>query len=172
MPTLGIGGSQWVGFKHFQDFFRSYQFTRVLQNTLILSVYELLVFFPLPVLLALMLNQLRSPRRRMLLENVFYVPHFISVVVLVGMIKYFLLLFRGAGESLGSCPGGERVNYIGQGGAFRHLYVFSGVWKNAGWNAIIYIAALAIPKGEAYGVSMAADEAICLQAQGWDLITS
>ena len=143
MPVLGISKSPWVGFKHFLDFFNSYQFERVLYNTLALSIYELLVSFPMPILLALMLNQVSHSRRKALLENVFYMPHFISVVVLVGMISVFFSLNSGFVNNIARALGGERVNYIGKASAFRHLYVFSGVWKNAGWNAIIYIAALA-----------------------------
>lgn len=143
MPVLGISKSPWVGFKHFLDFLHSYQFERVLYNTLALSIYELLVSFPMPILLALMLNQVSHSRRKALLENVFYMPHFISVVVLVGMISVFFSLNSGFVNNIARALGGERVNYIGKASAFRHLYVFSGVWKNAGWNAIIYIAALA-----------------------------
>ncbi len=142
MPGLEIAKAPWVGFKHFRDFFRSYQFSRVLYNTLALSLYELLVSFPVPILLALMLNQVGNARRKALMENVFYVPHFISVVVLVGMINVFFALSNGLVNNLAAALGGERVNHIGTASAFRHLYVFSGVWKNAGWNAIIYIAAL------------------------------
>ncbi len=142
MPGLEIARAPWVGFKHFRDFFHSYQFSRVLSNTLALSLYELLVSFPVPILLALMLNQVGNAKRKALMENVFYVPHFISVVVLVGMINVFFSLSNGLVNNLAAALGGERVNYIGKASAFRHLYVFSGVWKNAGWNAIIYIAAL------------------------------
>lgn len=142
MPVLGISNSPWVGLKHFQDFFRSYQFDRVLSNTLILSFYELLVGFPIPILLALLLNQVQNKRRRSILENIFYIPHFISVVVLVGMINVFFSHSNGLINNLIASFGGTRKNFVGMSSAFRHLYVFSGVWKNAGWNAIIYIAAL------------------------------
>lgn len=138
----GITGSPWVGLQHFRSFFNSYQFSRVLINTVVLSFYELVIGFPLPILLALMLNQLRSNRSKQLLENVFYIPHFISVVVLVGMINVFFGYSSGFVNNIASAFGGERVDYIGKASAFRSLYVFSGVWKNAGWNAIIYIAAL------------------------------
>jgi ABC-type polysaccharide transport system, permease component len=138
----GIAGSQWVGLKHFEAFFNSYQFNRVLINTIVLSVYELLLGFPLPIILALMLNQIRSARSKAVLENIFYIPHFISIVVLVGMVNVFFGYSSGFVNNVAAMLGGERVDYIGKAAAFRHLYVFSGIWKNAGWNAIIYLAAL------------------------------
>ena len=140
--SLGIGGSPWVGLQHFRTFFSSPQFSRVLVNTLALSFYELVVSFPLPIVLALMLNQLRSVRYKNYLENVFYIPHFISVVVLVGMLNTFTSVQGGLINNIVALFGGDRINFMGESSMFRNLYVFSGVWKNTGWNAIIFTAAL------------------------------
>lgn len=138
----GITGSEWVGLKHFITFFKSPQFSRLLSNTLILSFYELVVSFPIPVILALLLNQITHKRTKAVLENIFYIPHFISVVVLVGMMTTFFSMQGGIVNTVLSGLGHKKINFMGEASMFRHLYVFSGVWKNAGWNAIIYIAAL------------------------------
>ncbi len=138
----GIMGSEWVGLEHFIDFFNSRDFERVLGNTIILSLYEIALSFPIPIILALFMNQLRSKRYKNLLENIFYVPHFISVVVLVGLINTFFSYSSGFVNNIFEVFGIERYDYIGDPDAFRNLYVFSGIWKNTGWNMIIYIAAL------------------------------
>ncbi|MDD3409176.1 MAG: ABC transporter permease subunit [Eubacteriales bacterium] len=143
-PQMGIWGSPWVGFANFSKFFSSYQFTRVISNTLTLSFYSLLAGFPIPVMLALMLNSLQGKRYRNLVETVAYMPHFISTVVLVGMMMQVFNPHIGVvGALYRLVAGASMPDLFGRASAFSHLYVWSGVWQNAGWNTIIYTAALA-----------------------------
>lgn len=144
-PRAGIWGSPWVGFDHFIKFFQSYQFTRVLSNTLLLSFYSLLVSFPLSILMALAINLVRNSKFKKMVQTVSYMPHFISVVVLVGMLNQLLSpvvgIYGGAYRLFfGS---GYPADILSNAATFRHLYVWSGIWQDLGWNTIIYIAALA-----------------------------
>lgn len=140
----GIWGSEWVGFKHFENFFTSYQFSRVIKNTLTLSLYSLIVGFPIPIILALMLNATRNQKYKKIVQTVTYLPHFISMVVLVGMITQFLNPRIGfIPQFLSTVFGGEPTNFMASPEAFPHIYVWSGIWQSVGWNSIIYMAALA-----------------------------
>ena len=139
--VLGIWGSPWVGFKHFIDFFEGYYFWRLLRNTLALSLYSLLVGFPIPIIVALILNE-TAPKFKKMAQTILYAPHFISTVVLCGMIVTMFSKESGVVNTLMEMLGMERVYFMGEPGAFRHLYTWSGVWQGMGWNAIIYIAAL------------------------------
>ncbi|WP_409345477.1 ABC transporter permease [Paenibacillus sp. MBLB4367] len=143
IATKGIFGSPWVGFEHFERFFNSYQFWTVINNTIGLSVYGLVVSFPLPILLALLLNQLVSQRFKRFVQTVTYAPHFISTVVLVGMLAVFLSPRSGLVNQIITFFGGEPVFFLAMPEWFKSLYVLSGVWQGAGWGAIIYLAALA-----------------------------
>lgn len=137
----GISGSKWVGLKYVEQFVDSFQFWPVLKNTLILNVYELIALFPLPIILALMLNAVRSSRFRKTVQLVTYAPHFISTVVVVGMI---ILLFdpsSGIVNQAIRAVGGDQVDFL-SAGVFRHTYVWSGAWQTMGYSAIIYLAAL------------------------------
>lgn len=142
-PIKGIWQSDWVGLKFFTKFIRSYQFERVLMNTLRISIYAIAAGFPVPLLLAIMLNCVRSARLKKLSQNILYVPHFISVVVMVGMLLQFInpvvgLYARIHAALYGSLPPDLMANPA----AFPHLYVWSGIWQNMGWDSIIYLAAL------------------------------
>lgn len=139
--ALGIWKSPWVGFKHFIDFFEGYYFWRLLKNTLVLSLYQLSVGFPIPIIVALILNETR-PKFKKVAQTILYAPHFISMVVLCGMIVTMFSKESGVVNTLMEMLGMERVYFMGEPGAFRHLYVWSAVWQQTGWNAIIYIAAL------------------------------
>ena len=140
----GIWGSPWVGVEQFQRFFSSYQFGRVLKNTLTLSLYGLLAGFPFPILLALILNSLRSDRYRKTAQTITYLPYFISTVVLVGILAQVLNPRVGLVANITlALSGGEPANLMASPDAFPHLYVWSGVWQAMGYNSIIYIAALA-----------------------------
>lgn len=139
--ALGIWGSKWVGFKHFIDFFNGYYFWTLLKNTLILSVYNLAVGFPIPIIVALILNE-TGPKLKKASQTILYAPHFISMVVLCGMIVTMFSKESGVVNTILESLGMERIYFMGEPGAFRHLYVWSGVWQQMGWNAIIYIAAL------------------------------
>lgn len=139
---FGIWDSPWVGFKHFETFFSSFRFGALLKNTLTLSVYSLLVGFPIPILLALAFNYLKSARFKKLAQTISYAPHFISTVVLVGMLSMFFSPTTGFINTFRAMLGLEKLHYFGVASYFPHLYVWSGVWQGAGWSAIIYIATL------------------------------
>lgn len=138
----GITGSEWVGFEHFERFFSSDQFWVLLKNTLGLSLYELLVAFPIPIILALMINQIGNNRFKKFVQTITYAPHFISIVVIVGMLKLFLSPQTGLVNQAIEFFGGDPVFFMAESSWFKSIYVFSGVWQNAGWSTIIYLAAL------------------------------
>jgi putative aldouronate transport system permease protein len=139
--SLGLGGSEWVGFKYFKDFFQSYNCWTLIKNTFALSVYSFLAGFPLPILLALLLNEVRG-RYKSFTQTVLYAPHFISLVVLAGMIIAMLSPSIGSINAIIKMLGGKSVYFMSQPSAFRHIYVWSGIWQDLGWNSVIYIAAL------------------------------
>ncbi|WP_144554325.1 sugar ABC transporter permease [Bacillus sp. X1(2014)] len=142
IATKGIMGSPWVGFKHFERFFDSYQFWSLIKNTLGLSIIQLIVGFPLPIFLALMMNQIRSDKYKRFVQTVVYAPHFISVVVLAGMI-YVFFSNNGLINNLILIFGGDPISFMAKPDWFKPLYIASGVWQETGWAAIIYLAALA-----------------------------
>lgn len=139
--AFGIWGSKWVGFKHFKDFFEGYYFWRLVRNTLAISLYSM-VSFPLQILLALMLNEIRNYKYKKFVQTVLYAPHFISIVVMVGIITTILSPSMGVVNHILELLGCERQYFMIQPGAFRHIYVWSGIWQHTGWGAIIYLAAL------------------------------
>lgn len=141
-PIDGILGSEWVGLEHFQRFFNSPQFKDLLTNTLGISLYSLIVGFPIPILLALGLNQVMNTKFKKTVQTVTYAPFFISTVVLVGMLNIFLSTDGGLVNQFLGFLGKEPVLFMGQEKAWRHIYVLSGIWQSMGWNAVIYIAAL------------------------------
>ena len=141
-PIMGITGSPWVGFDHFTRFFNSYQFKQLIGNTLILSLYSLIVGFPIPFILALALNQVKNSKFKRLVQTVTYAPHFISVVVLVGMLGIFFSVNGGLVNEVIKLFGGEPKLFMGEVKYFRHMYVWSGIWQSMGWSAVIYLAAL------------------------------
>ena len=138
----GFWGSPWVGLANFRKFVNSVQFSNVVSNTLILSFYSLIAGFPIPVLLALMLQYCRSMRFKKVVQMVTYAPHFISVVVLCGMIMQFVSPRYGFIALLLKWVTGETVDLMAKPAAFRHIYVWSGVWQGMGWGSIIYLSAL------------------------------
>lgn len=138
----GITGSQWVGLKWFRFFFRSAKCWPLIRNTLIISFYSLLAGFPVPILLALMLHNIPSRRFKRTAQTITYLPHFISLVVVVGMISCFTSINSGWVNTLIEALGGKRMYLMGKPEYYRHLYVWSGVWQEAGWGSIIYMAAL------------------------------
>lgn len=140
---LGMWGSKWVGLHHFVKFFQSYQFERVLKNTIVLSFYSLIAGFPLPILLALCMNAMMGTRYKRFVQTVTYIPHFISTVVLVGMLTQFMNPRIGIYGQLGYLlTGTQPRDILGSAAAFPHLYVWSGIWQGTGWSSIIYMAAL------------------------------
>ncbi len=140
---LGIEKSPWVGLKHFVRFFNDYNFWRILPNTLLLSFYQLAASFPTTVILALSLNAVRSDKYRKTVQMVTYMPHFISTVVMVGIVTTFFNPLIGILSQVIQYFGGTKRDLMGIPAAFPHIYVWSGIWQNIGWGTIIYLAALA-----------------------------
>lgn len=138
----GIFGSPWAGLTHFQNFFESFFFGRLMRNTLLLSGYTLLFGFPVPILFALLLNEMRQKHLRKLVQTVSYMPHFLSLVVVVSLIQSFFQI-NGPINLLLSKFGVEPVPFLSDPDWFRTLYVGSEIWQHAGWNSIIFIAAIA-----------------------------
>ena len=139
--NLGIWGSKWVGLKHFIRFVEYRGFSQLLINTLTISLYSILTF-PCPVIFALMLNELRSDKFKKTVQMVSYAPHFISTVVICAMIKLFCSRSAGILNNLIEALGGVRSDLLSNPKLFAHIYVWSGVWQELGWGAIIYLAAL------------------------------
>ena len=143
-PRLGIWDSPWVGFYQFKKFFNSYQFSRVMMNTVVISLYTILCSFPLPIIFALVLNSTRSHKFRTVTQTIVTMPHFISVVVLVGILLQIFNSRTGVyGTLMESIIGAYPEDLFSKPANFRHMYVWSGVWQQFGWNSIVYIAALA-----------------------------
>lgn len=138
----GFWASPWVGLYHFQRFFTSYQFSRVILNTLGISIYQLIAGFPIPIVLALALNSTNRPGFKRWVQTTTYIPHFISTVVMVGMVLQFLSPRIGIFNEIRSLLGRGPINYIAEPEYFKSVYVWSGVWQTAGWGSIIYLAAL------------------------------
>lgn len=138
----GIWGSKWVGLRHFRAFFSSYFFPVLVENTLSLSLYSLLAGMPIPIIVALLLNEIRQKRYKRFIQTVTYAPHFISSVVLVGMILIVLSPSTGVVNMARKALGMDAYYYMTDPAAFRHIYVWSGIWQNVGWSSIIYLAAL------------------------------
>ncbi|WP_179394678.1 ABC transporter permease [Lacticaseibacillus absianus] len=141
-PALGVFHSPWVGLKNFTQFFNSYQFPITLKNTLVISVYSLLVNTPLPVGLAILTNQMRRQGFKKVFQVISYLPHFISIMVMCGMILIFLSPQSGLFANLFRLFGAKLPDIMSSANAFSHVYVWTDVWQNLGWNSIIYIAAL------------------------------
>lgn len=140
-PGKGILGSSWVGFEHFQRFFDSYYFGRLLWNTLSINLLSLLLAFPIPIMLALLINEIRSKSYSKLLQNITYIPHFISVVVIVGILNV-MLSTNGPINMLIQGLGGSSVRFMESAGWFKTIFIGSNIWQNMGWQSIIYIAGL------------------------------
>lgn len=140
--NLGFWNSPFVGFEHFERFFNSYYFFRLLKNTLVLSLYQLLLF-PLPIIFALMLHELANGKFKSWAQTITYAPHFISVVVAVGMLVAFLDPTTGIINHIIDFFGGEKISFLTRPEWFKHIYVWSGQWQSLGWGTIIYLAALA-----------------------------
>ncbi len=141
--TLGIWGSEWVGFENFAKFFRYHDFGRILWNTLSVSLYSLIASFPLPIILALILHSFPGKRYTKVVQTVLYMPHFISVVVMIGMIMQLFNPLSGVfGLAYQAVTGSIMPDIFANPGAFSHIYVWSGIWQGLGWGSIIYMAAL------------------------------
>jgi putative aldouronate transport system permease protein len=140
-PQLGITGSPWIGFTYFKQFFESYYFWRFINNTVGLNLYILIAAFPFPIILALLFNEITHKRFKESVQTIAYAPHFISSVVLVSLL---MLFFSRTGfiNIVRQNMGFETIPFLTSPSLFPHMYVWSGIWQNAGWSSIIYIAAL------------------------------
>ena len=139
----GIWGSTFVGFKYFNKFFQSYQFITVLKNTVVLSFYTIAATFPLPIIFALLLNSVQKKRFNKFVQTVTYMPHFISIVVLVGIMMQIFNAKSGIyGTVYQFITGNYPADLFGSASKFPHLYVWSEVWQSFGWGSIVYLAAL------------------------------
>ena len=141
--ALGIWGSEWVGFDHFIAFFKSFQFQRIVRNTIGISAYSLVAGFPVPIILAIALNNSQAQRFKKTVQLVTYAPHFISTVVMCGMIIQFLSPSVGIVNKFIAAFGLQPVGFMGRPEWFQTIYVFSGIWQQAGYASIIFLAALA-----------------------------
>ncbi|MBR2282672.1 MAG: sugar ABC transporter permease [Spirochaetales bacterium] len=148
-PIRGIFGSKWVGFKNFKDFFTSYYFWRVLKNTLKISVTNLIFSFPMPILLALMINELRNKHFKKAVQTITYLPHFISLVVIMSMLSQ-LTARTGAVTQFLARFGFVPTTMLQEPKYFLPLYIISGIWQNIGWNSIIYLSAIVGIDAELY----------------------
>lgn len=154
MASKGIWGSPWVGFSHFERFFRSYYFMRLIKNTVGISIYSLAVGFPLPIILALMMNEMNNRFLKKTVQTVTYAPHFLSIVVLTGMVMAFLDVKNGIINQVVQLVGLQPVRFMTEPAWFKSIYVWSGVWQNTGWSSIIYMAALAGVDVELYEAAL------------------
>lgn len=135
----GMWGSEWVGLKWFQRFFSSPNCFRMIKNTVLLSLYSLLWSFPIPIILALAINQLRFKKFKRTVQTILYAPHFISIMVICGMLRIFLSPSGG----LINLIAGTGIDFLSEASAFRTIYIASGIWQDAGWGIIVYMASLA-----------------------------
>lgn len=137
--SRSVWGSEWVGLQWFERFFSSPNCVRMIKNTVLLSFYGLLWSFPIPIILALMINQLRFKKFKRTVQTVLYAPHFISIMVVCGMLRIFLSPSGG----LINLIAGTNVDFLSEASAFRTIYIASGIWQDAGWGIIVYMATLA-----------------------------
>jgi putative aldouronate transport system permease protein len=141
-PVKGIWDSNWVGVKHFLRFWRYPEFWNILRNTLTISLYHLAAGFPAPIILAFMINEIEHKGFKKTIQMITYAPHFISIVVLCGMLNLFLNKSGGIVNHFIAFFGGPRIDYLIAPAWFKTVFVFSGIWQNTGWGTIIYLAAL------------------------------
>jgi putative aldouronate transport system permease protein len=143
IATKGIWGSPWIGFDHFERFFNSYYFGLLIRNTLGISLYNLALGFATPIILALMINEVSSKWFKRIVQTVTYAPHFLSTVVVVGLLFIFLSADKGIVNHIIQLFNGNPVSFMTEPAWFKTVYVFSEVWQQMGWSSIIYLAALA-----------------------------
>ena len=148
-PTLGVADSPWVGLDNFNRFFNSVYFNRLIKNTVLLSVYNLVFGFPAPIILALLLNEIKSKKFKGATQTVTYLPHFISLIVVTGMLRDFSLT-SGLFNDIITFFGGQRSALLQNPKLYRGIYVASSIWQEVGWGSIIYLSALSSVDSELY----------------------
>ncbi len=148
-PRLGISGSKWIGFENFRSFFTDIWFGRVLRNTLTISISTIIFSFPMPIILALLLNEVKCTWFKRIVQTVTYLPHFIAMVIVCALVSQFTMT-NGVINDIIEFFGGERTNLLAKQEAFVPIYIISGIWKEIGWSSIIYLAALSSIDQEQY----------------------
>ncbi|KYG35304.1 protein lplB [Alkalihalobacillus trypoxylicola] len=149
-PYLGITGSEWVGLEHFQRLFNSPEFWMIFRNTLILFALQILVFFPIPIILSLMLNEVRSQLFKRSVQSIIYIPHFMSWVVIVSISYVILTLDNGLINGMLESFGFQKINFLMNEDWFRPMYILQVIWREAGWGTIIFLAAIAAVDPQLY----------------------
>jgi putative aldouronate transport system permease protein len=149
-PFLGFWNSEWIGFENFENFFTNPDFIRLLRNTFILAVYDMVFFFPAPILVAILLNEIRVGIFKRYVQTLVYVPHFISMVIVASMTYVFLTTNGGVLNELVQQWTGQRINFLADPNWFRPLIILQIMWKETGWGTIIFLAALASVDVEQY----------------------
>lgn len=147
--VAGFFNSPWVGFKHFLAFFDDPYFFRLIRNTVLLSGYSLIFGFPVPIIFALLLNELRNRKFKRFVQAVSYLPHFLSLVIVIGIL-YSLVSYDGVINNAIESLGFERINFRAESQFFRPLYIISGIWQQTGWESIVYLAAITGVNPELY----------------------
>lgn len=143
-PVMGFSGSPWVGLKWFQKFFTNYNSWNMIRNTVLLSLYTILWTFPIPIILSLIMNQLRFKRFKKVAQTILYAPHFVSIMIVCGMLRIFLSPYGGLITTIVAALGGDTsVGLLDRAQNFRTIYIASAIWQDAGWGMIIYMASLA-----------------------------
>lgn len=150
----GITGSAWAGLKWFKYLFNSVQFWPIVRNTLVISFYNLLVTFPIPIIFALILHNVNNTRFKKAAQTITYLPHFISTVVVVGMIYTFTSYNSGWINTVIEMFGGQRVNFMAENAMYPHIFVWTTLWQELGWGTIIYMAALTSVSPELHEAAM------------------
>lgn len=148
-PGLGILGSPWIGLDNFIEFFNAHRFDRLIRNTVQLNLYELIFGFPAPIILALLLNEVKNKYFKRTVQTVSYLPHFISTIVMCGMVLDFVS-YEGIITDIVTFFGGERVSLLSKSDNFRSIFVASSIWQGAGWGSIVYFAAISSIDPELY----------------------
>lgn len=141
-PKYGIFGSPWVGWENFEWVFSRPELSRAIRNTIVISTLKLLFCFPAPIVIAVLLNEMSAPKTKKLIQTAIYLPHFISWVILGGLIKMFLAVDDGLINNIIAAFGGQRVSFLNDKNAFYPILIFAEIWKGTGWGTIIYIAAI------------------------------
>lgn len=149
VPVKGIWGSKWVGLKHFKSFFNDPFCFRILKNTLLLGIYSILFSFPMPIIFALLVNELRNGKFKRVIQTISYMPHFISTVIVVGFVNEFFS-YKGIINELIVAFGGEAFLFMASPEWFRPLFIGSGIWQSMGYSSILYLAAIAGVNPELY----------------------
>src|SRR5699024_7522417 len=149
-PFLGFTGSEWVGFEHFQYFFSNPDFLRLLRNTFILALYDLVFFFPAPIILSLLMNEIRINMYKRTVQTFVYVPHFMSWVIIASISYVFLTTSGGAINAIVEAITGQKIAFLQETGWFRTIIIGQVIWKETGWGTVIFLAALAGVSSEQY----------------------